>query len=936
MRNDGNGGDDGNPGDDRSGGDDEDGRVRTGVDRAQEIAYEQALDRTLRDPDVASRLGHRPGTLPENVRSAMLRPENVARVRRALRLDARRACEEAWRHCEEACEAWNRAQDRITRLRPRLSGGLPAAEAVLAAAAPIVLWAAGAGLWPAVAAFAGALAWLLCRPAARNRAGAALGLLAALVARAVQSRAVRRRTVDLAEAMTRDVMPAVVRSVVSELLGEDHDCLLIATRYEGIRDHRDRNYTVDNQAGAEIALKLDSLVDGTIAVCGPRGSGKTTLLETCAPGDLKVGVQAPASYAPLEFLTSLFVDLCETYMADHGARFPEFRRLSPLRSGLRRIGAAVRAGARSFLWNLLALGLFVLGVFAAARGFAEDLGGAFARAGDGAARHLRDAVTAVARGTRPWWALGAVVLAVVVHRYAGRWRLADVAHVARVTFLLPAGTLLVVLAPATLWSPHPVVAWFGDWRRDDPLLFHPTVAVVGALGFVAVWVAVTPFWEYFRDVTQRMALLVLVVGLGWTFLDDRPRQAALGWDLSERVVVVAVGVVLVRASRWTRGQREPALVRRCRDHLYRLQTVQSVSYGTSGAPTGGLLGLGSSYGTSFTASPLTLPELVQQLRRALADVAEELRPRRRRLVVTIDEIDRLGSTAEALEFLGEIKAILGVPGVHFLISVSEDVGASFVRRGLPGRDVADSTFDDVVHVRPCSLEESKAILHRRAEGFSEPFVALAHALAGGVPRDLIRFSREMVSLRTARGEVELRNVGAWLVVRAMRETVDAFRGGVKEGTLPTRSIDVVFGATRRLAELLHADCLCELGRMREQIGRFARWADGPGTAELAAELPSDVLERMEEAAAYAYFCVTLLDVFSAPGFGRRRTQAQVNRPNGSLERLAVVRAELSVSPPSARRLIEDTRAAWGLPEIPAPDLPEIVDAVRMTCRHYTE
>jgi hypothetical protein len=124
--------------------------------------------------------------------------------------------------------------------------------------------------------------------------------------------------------------------------------------------------------------------------------------------------------------------------------------------------------------------------------------------------------------------------------------------------------------------------------------------------------------------------------------------------------------------------------------------------------------------------------------------------------------------------------------------------------------------------------------------------------------------------------------------------------------------------------------------MREHIGRFARWADGPGTADLRADLPPQVLQRLDEAAAYAYFCVTLLDVFATPGFERRRTQAQANRPDGSLERLAVVRGELSVSPPSARRLIEDTRAAWGLPEVPAPDRPEILDSVRMTCRHYNE
>ncbi|MDR6975810.1 hypothetical protein J2X68_002498 [Streptomyces sp. 3330] len=729
----------------------------------------------------------------------------------------------------------------------------------------------------------------------------------------------------------------MVQNVVSDLLGEDADCLLVATRYEGVRDHRDRRYVVGNQARAEIRQKLDALVDGTIAVCGPRGSGKSTLLASCAdPHDLKISVQAPASYAPLEFLTSLFVDLCQTYLTDHGYRFPEFRRLSPLRTVLRRLGAAARAFTQRLLVGLLALGLFLVGVFATVRDFVEHRSAAVARAGDDGAERLRDGLVAVLEGRRPWLALSAVVLGLLVWKYVRRWRLSGLTGVLRKVLLAPVGRLLIVLALLTTWSPKAVIAWFGDWRHDEPAVYYPTMTVVAVLVVIAVWKAVTPFWDDVHGTPTRVAVLVFVLGLAGAFAGDRTRHAAFGWDLSQRVALVCLGLILIRVCRWKRVKREPTLAGRCRDHLYRLQTVQSVTYGASGAPAGGLLSLGSTYGTSFTASPVTLPELVQQLRRTLAEVAGELRPQGRRLVVTIDEIDRLGTTAKALEFLGEIKAILGVTGVHFLISVSEDVGASFVRRGLPGRDVVDSTFDDVVHVRPCSFEESQRILDRRAPGVSEPFVALAHALAGGVPRDLIRYSREMVALRESKGEVELRNIAAWLVTRAMRDTVDAFRAGAKEAALPTRSADMIFGATRRLAEFLHADCLCELDRMRGHIGRFARWADGPGGVELRAELPADTLERLDEAAAYAYFSVTLLDVFAMPGFERRRAQAHVHGPDGSVERLAVVRGELSLSPHSARRLLDDTRTAWGLPPVPAPDLREIIETVRRSCPHYAE
>ncbi|MER5194261.1 P-loop NTPase fold protein [Streptomyces sp. NPDC002755] len=901
-------------------------------DVGERAAYARALEESLTGAQVAIRLDRRPGAFRLDIMRAMRLRENVARVRRAP------LYQEAALRYEDARDRRDEAEGRIPPLLPRLTWDVPLAAAALSPAAPVVLWATGSGWWPAgLCVVLTALGGALWRPESRGRVRAFVSFVLALTARAGWERAVRHRTAELTQVAAQDVFPPVVQNVVSELLGEDPDCLLVATEYEGIRDHRDRRFVVDNQAMAEIRQKLDALVDGTIAVCGPRGSGKSTLLATYGDThDLKVSVQAPASYAPLEFLTSLFVVLCETYMTDHGYGFPEFRRLSPLRTGLRRLGAAVRALARSFVVGLLALGLFLVGVFAAAQDFVEHGSAALARDGADAAERLRDGLGAVLEGRRPWPALAAVVLGFLVWKYVRRWRFSGFTSVVRQVFLAPVGRLLMVLGLVTVWSPRSVIAWFEDWRHDEPAVYYPTMTVVGVLAAIAVWTVVTPFWEYVRGTTARVAASVFVLGLGGAFVDDRMRHEAFGWDLSQRVALISLGAIMIRVSRWRRGKREPTLARRCRDHLYRLQTVQSVTYGASGAPAGGLLNLGSTYGTSLTASPLTLPELVQQLRRTLAEVAGELRSQERRLVVAIDEIDRLGSTAKALEFLGEIKAILGVTGVHFLISVSEDVGAAFVRRGLPGRDVADSTFDDVVHVRPCSWEESKRILGQRAAGVSEPFVALAHALAGGVPRDLIRYSREMVSLRESRGEVELRNIAAWLVTRAMRETVDAFRAGVKEGALPTRSADVVFGATRRLAEFLHADCLCELNRMRGHIGRFARWADGPGGAELRAELPADALERLEEAAAYAYFCVTLLDVFAAPGFERRRAQAHVHRPDGSLERLAVVRGELSLSPRSARRLLDDTRAAWGLPHVPAPDLPEIVETARRSCPHYAD
>ncbi|MET9914885.1 hypothetical protein ABZZ74_50925 [Streptomyces sp. NPDC006476] len=129
---------------------------------------------------------------------------------------------------------------------------------------------------------------------------------------------------------------------------------------------------------------------------------------------------------------------------------------------------------------------------------------------------------------------------------------------------------------------------------------------------------------------------------------------------------------------------------------------------------------------------------MEEFHQLLKCIATEKVGEGKTVVIAIDEVDRLGADTEALAFLREIKAILGVPLVHYLISVAEDVGAAFVRRGLPHRDVTDSSLDDIIHVQPSTLKESRAILAKRSQRLKDPHVMLAHALSGGILRDLLR------------------------------------------------------------------------------------------------------------------------------------------------------------------------------------------------------
>lgn len=146
-------------------------------------------------------------------------------------------------------------------------------------------------------------------------------------------------------------------------------------------------------------------------------------------------------------------------------------------------------------------------------------------------------------------------------------------------------------------------------------------------------------------------------------------------------------------------------------------------------------------GTELVDRQMTFPEIVDSFRTFLKQISQT-----RQVRIGIDELDKMDDQT-ARRFLNEIKVVFRVPGCFFLISISEDAMSNFERRGLPVRDVFDSTFDDVIYVPYLNFEGSRALLARRIIGLPLPFVALLHCLSSGLPRDLIRAARELVDLR---------------------------------------------------------------------------------------------------------------------------------------------------------------------------------------------
>lgn len=710
--------------------------------------------------------------------------------------------------------------------------------------------------------------------------------------------------------LRRGKLPGEVDLVVEEQLGEDRGTLLVTSGYEGLRSPRLRSYFVTNDFASELNRKMDQLDGGVIALSGPRGVGKTTLLETSVrPEDFAVFAHAPATYAPHDFLTSLFVSVCQSYIVRAGFDAPEFVRLSYMRRVARAVYRPFRRAAPRLAFALPALTLLGAGLYATQRALERNHW-------PGARRYLThlwdrscSLVTDVLDGRAPQAALALTVAGIALwvlrdSRSFVVWLRSVVNTVVTLTVLA-----LVLLPFLSLFVDPDINAHMGGlWTPWAVTMFVAYCACVALMvgtddnDFVILLGRIVN-----RSRFELPAKLLPLAFLLLALVDDDTRPLFTDSGHPARIGCVLLGILLnkVRSGPWSFLRPAPKLVVDCRDHLYRLQTVQSSSAGLSTSPAAQLLTLGTSHSTSLTSVPPNYPALVSEFRDLLTRIAADEHRQKHRVVIAVDELDRLGSDTQALAFLSEIKAILGVPHVHYLVSVAEDVGAAFVRRGLPHRDVTDSSLDDVLHVRPCGVEEARRILAVRAPGIGDPYVLLAHALSGGIPRDLIRYGRRLLEIRSATSQVELPDVAVLLIVEELSETLAGFRTLLAKQQWSADDPDVL-GMLRSLGTRLRTACPCP-GPMRELRLALARFAVAESDG-----LPAESRLLLDEAAVYGYFSFTLLDVFGRPDFNRRRIAAALGSADSAAGLLAGAREELSLSPYSARPLIDEVRRAWGL------------------------
>jgi tetratricopeptide (TPR) repeat protein len=338
------------------------------------------------------------------------------------------------------------------------------------------------------------------------------------------------------------------------------------------------------------------------------------------------------------------------------------------------------------------------------------------------------------------------------------------------------------------------------------------------------------------------------------------------------------------------------LARNERNKLRFLQSRTTEGELSLGAPpmSGATLGFKHKSSVKRDDVPLNHPQLVDRFRAFLGVAAGVARTLNGKVLIGIDELDRISDGDGAQQFLNELKAVFNVPNCYFLVSVSEDALADFELSAMGMRTVFDSAFDTIVRVDYLKFDKAKLLLNRRVVDLPEQFSALAYVLSGGLARELVRLSEAICDHKPSE-KLDLATVAARLVRRQLGRTTRAAMDRL------SRSPDRRAGAT--LIPVLDEHPVDEL--TGELLRTFAAKVAATGTDDESGFVAGIRLD----VAVMAEYLAVLLDVFDNR-LDEPRVAVGAARGPGGFDALARARRYLGANPHGARELVDAFRKAW--------------------------
>lgn len=344
-----------------------------------------------------------------------------------------------------------------------------------------------------------------------------------------------------------------------------------------------------------------------------------------------------------------------------------------------------------------------------------------------------------------------------------------------------------------------------------------------------------------------------------------------------------------------------------------LKFQQSFTSGWSGAiklPIG--LEAGIQRAATLSQRQMSNPEIVASFVKFLRSVSTS----RYKVVIGIDELDKMESDEGAQKFLNEIKSIFGLQNCFYLISVSENAMNQFERRGLPFRDVFDSSFDNVVYVDYLNYKTAKALIERRVIGKPIPFIYLSYCLSGGLPRDLIRNFRNLLELNQKPG---LNSGGRSLEVLCKELVSGDIRAKIRAVVSATKKIETTSHSNELMGMIFELDtAVVNETQLLSTAEKLLLWRPDRITPEKTDDDKAEnanrrKLEKLsDEFGSYLYFLITVLQFFNAD---LKELTLRRSAVDGDLDQLAKSRQLLGVNPNLAVIKLNILRAKWNKKQV---------------------
>jgi hypothetical protein len=240
--------------------------------------------------------------------------------------------------------------------------------------------------------------------------------------------------------------------------------------------------------------------------------------------------------------------------------------------------------------------------------------------------------------------------------------------------------------------------------------------------------------------------------------------------------------------------------------------------------------------------PMSLPGVTSDFN----DFLLEAVPVYKKIVICIDELDKIDDPVELNGLLKGIKGIIGQDSTHFILTISEDAIARFSNRFRKDRDLIESSFEEVYFLDKVGFDLAKIIVGGAVSSVDTDIdYMLVWLFGNGIPREI---KRNMLILQRSRI-----NLGETATIETWKTLICATISSMKSWALVNNSIDKdtynflnclnLLQATLPVAEFSNAEGATWFGALMDYFVNFypSRFSFSETGKTLDMEMTSDIL-----------------------------------------------------------------------------------------------